>query len=70
MPSFAVPNLHPGSSYICSIYAFNSKGRSDPAVLPATMLRPAAKQPILEKGNTKKKAAAQTHTIFTLPFAL
>lgn len=47
---FAVSNLHPGSVYIISIYAFNSKGRSDPAVLPAAMLRPAEKQLTAEKG--------------------
>ncbi|XP_055324788.1 protein turtle [Sitodiplosis mosellana] len=46
---FAVSNLHPGSVYIISIYAFNSKGRSDPAVLPAAMLRPAEKQLTAEK---------------------
>lgn len=48
---FAVSNLHPGSVYIVSVYAFNSKGRSDPAVLPAAMLRPAEKQLTSEKGN-------------------
>lgn len=50
MARFAVSNLHPGSVYIISIYAFNSKGRSDPAVLPAAMLRPAEKQLTAEKG--------------------
>lgn len=52
---FAVSNLHPGSVYIVSIYAFNSKGRSDPAVLPAAMLRPAEKQLTSEKGKRKTK---------------
>lgn len=50
MARFAVSNLHPGSVYIVSIYAFNTKGRSDPAVLPAAMLRPAEKQLTSEKG--------------------
>lgn len=50
MARFAVSNLVPGSVYIISIYAFNSKGRSDPAVLPAAMLRPAEKQLTSEKG--------------------
>lgn len=48
---FAVSNLHPGSLYIVSIYAFNSKGRSDPAVLQAAMLRLPEKQLTSEKGN-------------------
>lgn len=47
---FAVSNLHPGSLYIASIYAFNAKGRSDPAVLPAAMLRLPEKQLTSEKG--------------------
>lgn len=55
MARFAVSNLHPGSVYIISIYAFNSKGRSDPAVLPAAMLRPAEKQLTAEKGEIFKK---------------
>lgn len=52
---FAVSNLHPGSVYIISIYAFNSKGRSDPAVLPAAMLRPAEKQLTAEKGKRMRQ---------------
>lgn len=55
MARFAVSNLHPGSVYIISIYAFNSKGRSDPAVLPAAMLRPAEKQLTAEKGETQMR---------------
>lgn len=47
---FAVSNLHPGSLYIASVYAFNAKGRSDPAVLPAAMLRLPEKQLTSEKG--------------------
>lgn len=62
---FAVSNLHPGSVYIISIYAFNSKGRSDPAVLPAAMLRPAEKQLTAEKG--KKYYKDDVHTIPPLP---
>lgn len=53
MARFAVSNLHPGNVYILSIYAFNSKGRSDPAVVPAAMLRPAEKQLTSEKGKRK-----------------
>lgn len=52
---FAVSNLHPGGLYVVSIYAFNSKGRSDPAVLPAAMLRPAEKQLTSEKGKYSNK---------------
>lgn len=47
---FAVSNLHPGNLYILSIYAFNGKGRSEPAVLQAAMLRLPEKQLTSEKG--------------------
>jgi hypothetical protein len=50
MARFAVSNLHPGSLYVASVYAFNAKGRSDPAVLPAAMLRLPEKQLTSEKG--------------------
>lgn len=47
---FAVSNLHPGSTYVASIYAFNAKGRSNAAVLPVAMLRLPEKQLPSEKG--------------------
>lgn len=47
---FAVSGLHPGNLYILSIYAFNGKGRSEPAVLQAAMLRLPEKQLTSEKG--------------------
>lgn len=47
---FAVSNLHPGNLYILSIYAFNGKGRSEPAVIQAAMLRLPEKQLTSEKG--------------------
>lgn len=43
-PRFAVSNLSPGSIYRIYIYAFNSKGRSEPAVINAAMLRMPEKQ--------------------------
>jgi hypothetical protein len=52
IPRFAVANLLPGGSYSLSVFAFNSKGRSDPAVMQAAMLRLPEKQLTLEKGET------------------
>jgi immunoglobulin superfamily member 9B len=50
VPRFAVANLHPGGIYSLSVFAFNSKGRSDPAMLQAAMLRMPEKQLTAEKG--------------------
>ncbi|XP_037730499.1 hemicentin-1 [Drosophila subpulchrella] len=44
IPKFTVPGLSPGSIYRLNIYAFNTKGRSDPAVVNAAMLRMPEKQ--------------------------
>ena len=44
VPRFAVGSLQPGALYLASVYAFNSKGRSDPMVLNAAMLRLPEKQ--------------------------
>lgn len=46
---FAVSNLHPGGLYLASVFAFNAKGRSDPTVLQAAMLRLPEKQLTAEK---------------------
>lgn len=50
VPRFTVNSLSPSSIYSISIYAFNSKGRSDPSILPATMQRMPEKPLTGEKG--------------------
>ncbi|XP_055371722.1 hemicentin-1 [Condylostylus longicornis] len=49
IPRFTVSTLSPGGHYILSIYAFNSKGRSDPANINADMLKMPEKQLTSEK---------------------
>lgn len=49
-PRFTVNSLTPGGTYLASIYAFNTKGRSDPTVVAAAMQRPPEKQQTGEKG--------------------
>lgn len=49
VPRFSVASLSPGNVYILSVYAFNAKGRSDPTVLNAAMLRMPEKQ-LTERG--------------------
>lgn len=49
MPRFSVSSLTPGNVYILSVYAFNTKGRSDPIVMNAAMLRMPEKQ-LTDKG--------------------
>ncbi|XP_037921192.1 kin of IRRE-like protein 1 [Hermetia illucens] len=44
VPRFAVSGLVPGSLYLVSVFAFNTKGRSDPTTLNAAMLRMPEKQ--------------------------
>lgn len=39
IPRFTLANLQPGGLYSASVFAYNPKGRSDPAVLQAAMLR-------------------------------
>ncbi|KAL9899858.1 sidestep VII transmembrane protein isoform 1-T3 [Glossina fuscipes fuscipes] len=43
-PRFTVSTLLPGGTYTLLMYAFNSKGRSDPTVLTAAMLKMPEKQ--------------------------
>lgn len=50
-PRFSVVGLEPGSQYHAFVYAFNTKGRSEPAVLLASTLRLPEKQLTAEKGN-------------------
>lgn len=50
LPRFAVSTLHPGNLYTVSIFAFNTKGRSEATVLQAAMLRLPEKQLTFEKG--------------------
>lgn len=52
-PRFTVNSLSPSSIYLVSIYAFNSKGRSDPSVVQATMQRMPEKPLTGEKGKMK-----------------
>ncbi|CRK89491.1 CLUMA_CG003227, isoform A [Clunio marinus] len=49
VPRFTVNSLMPSAIYLASVYAFNSKGRSDPTVVQAAMLRMPEKQPTGEK---------------------
>ncbi|XP_058059775.1 neural cell adhesion molecule 1 [Anopheles bellator] len=44
LPRFAVPNLHPSVIYQLAVYAFNSKGRSEPYVMSAATQRLPEKQ--------------------------
>ncbi|KAH8294938.1 hypothetical protein KR018_004471 [Drosophila ironensis] len=50
-PRFTVSGLSPGSIYRLNIYAFNTKGRSEPAVVNAAMLRMPEKQLTSEQTN-------------------
>ncbi|XP_050100509.1 protein turtle homolog B [Anopheles aquasalis] len=43
-PRFAIPNLHPSVVYQLAVYAFNSKGRSEPYVMSAATQRLPEKQ--------------------------
>ncbi|XP_017855731.1 PREDICTED: hemicentin-2-like [Drosophila arizonae] len=51
VPRFTVSGLAPGNVYVLSIYAFNSKGRSDPTIINAAMLRMPEKQLTFEQTN-------------------
>ncbi|XP_035918540.1 neural cell adhesion molecule 1-like [Anopheles stephensi] len=44
VPQFTVPNLHPSAIYQLAVYAFNSKGRSEPYVMSAATQRLPEKQ--------------------------
>lgn len=50
VPRFTVNSLMPSAIYHASVYAFNTKGRSDPTIVQAAMLRMPEKQPTGEKG--------------------
>lgn len=50
IPRFTINNLQPGGLYTVHIFAFNIKGRSDPLVIQAAMLRLPEKR--LENGNS------------------
>lgn len=54
VPRFTVNSLMPSAIYLASVYAFNTKGRSDPTVVQAAMLRMPEKQPTGEKGETTR----------------
>ncbi|XP_046804589.1 uncharacterized protein LOC124419400 [Lucilia cuprina] len=54
IPRFTVSTLSPGGLYTLSVYAFNSKGRSDPTILSAAMLRMPEKQLTFEPGDKSR----------------
>ncbi|XP_061389228.1 hemicentin-1, partial [Musca vetustissima] len=54
IPRFTVSSLSPGGVYILTLYAFNSKGRSDPTILTASMLGMPEKQLISEPVHNSK----------------
>lgn len=73
VPRFTVNSLMPSAIYLASVYAFNTKGRSDPTVVQAAMLRMPEKQPTGEKGkeNTWNKEFCRTdirYFVFSLKF--
>lgn len=49
-PRFSVSGLNPGYQYVASIFAFNSKGKSEAVVHQISMLRLPEKQLTAEKG--------------------
>ncbi|KAH8417035.1 hypothetical protein KR222_001779, partial [Zaprionus bogoriensis] len=51
VPRFTVSDLLPGNVYVLSIFAYNSKGRSDPTIVNAAMLRMPEKQLTFEQSN-------------------
>ncbi|XP_034475559.1 hemicentin-1 [Drosophila innubila] len=51
VPRFTVSGLLPGNVYILSIFAYNSKGRSDPTIVNAAMLRMPEKQLTFEQAH-------------------
>ncbi|ALC45415.1 CG12950 [Drosophila busckii] len=50
-PRFTVAGLIPGSVYVLSIFAYNSKGRSESTIINAAMLRMPEKQLTFEQTN-------------------
>ena len=50
LPIFHVTGLEPGLSLQAHVYAFNNKGRSDPAIIPVFTLRLPEKILTREKG--------------------
>nr|XP_029723029.1 uncharacterized protein LOC109423245 [Aedes albopictus] len=53
VPRFTVPNLHPSAVYQLAVYAFNSKGKSEPYVMSAATQRLPEKQMNSEKERPK-----------------
>lgn len=48
---FSVNNLEPGGQYHAVVFAYNSKGRSEPLILPAATLKLPEKPPtVAERG--------------------
>ncbi|XP_039436000.2 uncharacterized protein LOC120417845 [Culex pipiens pallens] len=63
IPRFAVPNLHPSAVYQLSVYAFNSKGKSEPYVMSAATLRLPEKQMNSEKTERPRSPLPLTPTL-------
>ncbi|XP_055588000.1 protein turtle [Uranotaenia lowii] len=63
IPRFAVPNLHPSANYQLSVYAFNSKGKSEPYVMSASTLRLPEKQMNSEKAERPRSPLPLTPTL-------
>lgn len=47
---FSISNLEPGAQYQAVLFAYNSKGRSEPVILQASTLRLPEKQLTAERG--------------------
>lgn len=63
VPRFTVPNLHPSAVYQLAVYAFNSKGRSEPYVMSAATQRlPEKQMKDSEKGKFQCRAHPSTPT--------
>jgi len=56
VPVFAVSGLEPGLSYTAHIYAFNNKGRSEPAMVPVYTTQLPETLITREKGNIRTQA--------------
>ncbi|XP_058116083.1 hemicentin-1 [Anopheles ziemanni] len=63
VPRFAVPNLHPSVIYQLAVYAFNSKGRSEPYVMSAATQRLPEKQKDPEKVERPRSPLPLTPTL-------
>lgn len=70
VPRFTVPNLHPSAVYQLAVYAFNSKGKSEPYVMSAATQRLPEKQMNSEKGKYKKICSKEISLMQCFKFVL